>query len=133
MHWLRKGKGGGEGGLGEPVIYHAPSTAIFSYLSSLQRAQLPLSHAIMKSSINSEVGKAEAARCLLCHTGPAHTASTKEASHLLPVFAPSTHCNKLSRNSYFSPQRDQTRQSAPGVTMAVIAGREREESIRREG
>lgn len=47
----------------------------------------------MKPSINSEMGKSEAARCL--HHTALQTAPTKEASHLLPVFAPSTPTAKL--------------------------------------
>lgn len=110
IHWVRRA----ERREAEPVICHAQSTAIFSYRPSLKRAQLPLSHAIMKSSINSKAGKAEAA-CCVCYTIPTHCTYKRGFSFTANVCPLHPHCNKLTRNSYYVPLRDETRQSAPAL------------------
>lgn len=50
--------------------------------------QIPFSRAMIKSSMESEAGRGKAAQCL--HYSALHTLPTKEATHLLPDFSPST-------------------------------------------
>lgn len=72
--------------------------------------QLSLFHAMTKPSINSEVSEAE--------TEALHRPDMQQLQRRLLIYCQCSfqpHGNKLTRNSYYSSLRDQTRQSAPAL------------------
>lgn len=81
----------------------------FAILSSLPltaiSTQPPLSHEILHKQWSGQSGNGT-------QSAPTQ-APTKEASHLLPVLNSNPHSHNLTRNSYYSSQRVQARQSAP--------------------